>query len=364
MASQKKLFNQTCRNFTKLAFEQAKIYIGSTGKNPSVGCIAVKKNSVISSGNTSMNGRPHAEFNCLNKNINFAGADLYITLEPCSHKGLTPACTNIIIKKKIKRVFFSLFDLDKRSSYKSLKILNKKKIFVKTGVLNKYGNLFYKSYLLKYTKKIPLVDAKIAISKDYFTKNKKSKYITNEHSIQRGHLLRSKYDCILATSKSINEDNSILNCRIKGLENQSPSIVIIDRNLNIKKKSKILAHAKQKKIYLFTTSSNKEKEFFLKNKGVKVYKIKSMRTKVDFNKIFEILYMLGFYRVFVEAGLTFLTYLLKNNFIDSLYTFKSSFSLKKKGYNFTDNSFLKKIKLKNKIKVNLYEDILYKNKLK
>ena len=89
-----------------------------------------------------------------------------------------------------------------------------------------------------------------------------------------------------------------------------------------------------------------------------------MRTKVDFNKIFEILYMLGFYRVFVEAGLTFLTYLLKNNFIDSLYTFKSSFSLKKKGYNFTDNSFLKKIKLKNKIKVNLYEDILYKNKLK
>jgi diaminohydroxyphosphoribosylaminopyrimidine deaminase/5-amino-6-(5-phosphoribosylamino)uracil reductase len=109
MASQKKLFNQTCRNFTKLAFEQAKIHIGSTGKNPSVGCIAVKKNSVISSGNTSMNGRPHAEFNCLNKNINFAGADLYITLEPCSHKGLTPACTNIIIKKKIKRVFFFTF---------------------------------------------------------------------------------------------------------------------------------------------------------------------------------------------------------------------------------------------------------------
>ena len=103
-----------------------KINVGSTGKNPSVGCVAVKNNSVISSGKTSVKGRPHAEFNCLNKNINFVGADLFITLEPCTHKGMTPPCTNIIIKKKIKRVFFSIFDLDKRSSYKAVKILKKR----------------------------------------------------------------------------------------------------------------------------------------------------------------------------------------------------------------------------------------------
>ena len=92
--------------FIKLAFEQAKINIGSTGSNPSVGCIATKNNSVISSGYTSVNGRPHAEFNTLNKKINFKNSNIFVTLEPCSHYGLTPPCTSLIIKKKIKRVFF------------------------------------------------------------------------------------------------------------------------------------------------------------------------------------------------------------------------------------------------------------------
>ena len=84
------------------------------------------------------------------------------------------------------------------------------------------------------------MDAKIAISKDYFTKNKKSKWISNEHSRKIAHLLRSNYDCILSTSKSINDDNSKLNCRIEGLEKKSPSIAIIDRNFKLKNNVKLI----------------------------------------------------------------------------------------------------------------------------
>ena len=91
------------RHFLKLAYEKAKINLGSTGQNPSVGCIVVKDNSIVSSGCTSINGRPHAEFNALNKNINFKGANLYVTLEPCSHYGQTPPCINIIKKKELKK---------------------------------------------------------------------------------------------------------------------------------------------------------------------------------------------------------------------------------------------------------------------
>ena len=65
----------------------------------------VKNNSVISSGVTSINGRPHAEFNALNKKLNFKGSNMYVTLEPCTHYGLTPPCTNIIKNKKIKKFF-------------------------------------------------------------------------------------------------------------------------------------------------------------------------------------------------------------------------------------------------------------------
>ena len=92
--------------FLNLAFEQAKINLGSTKSNPSVGCVVEKNGAIISSGRTSINGRPHAEFNALNKKKNFKNANLYVTLEPCSHYGSTPPCTNIIIKKKIKKVFF------------------------------------------------------------------------------------------------------------------------------------------------------------------------------------------------------------------------------------------------------------------
>ena len=94
------------KNFLKLAFNLAKINLGKTGLNPSVGCVVVKNNSVISTGYTSVNGRPHAEFNALKYKKNFKNSDLYVTMEPCTHYGLTPPCTNIILKKGIRRVFF------------------------------------------------------------------------------------------------------------------------------------------------------------------------------------------------------------------------------------------------------------------
>ena len=128
MVNQKNNFKSKNSFFLNLAFEQAKINLGSTKTNPSVGCIVEKDGAVISSGHTSINGRPHAEFNALNKNKDFKNANIYLTLEPCSHYGLTPPCTNIIIKKKIKKVFFSFYDIDKRSKKRSKNIL-KKKIF-------------------------------------------------------------------------------------------------------------------------------------------------------------------------------------------------------------------------------------------
>ena len=111
--------------YTNLAFNLAETNLGRTKTNPSVGCVVVKNQSVISSGITSTNGRPHAEFNALNKKINFNGSIMYVTLEPCTHYGLTSPCTNII-KKKIKRVYYSIYDPDPRTYKKAKKIFKKK----------------------------------------------------------------------------------------------------------------------------------------------------------------------------------------------------------------------------------------------
>ena len=78
-------------------------------------------NSVISSAATSINGRPHAEFMALNKNIDFKDSNLYVTLEPCTHHGLTPPCTDIIKKKKEKKFFIYLMILIKEHLKKQKK---------------------------------------------------------------------------------------------------------------------------------------------------------------------------------------------------------------------------------------------------
>ena len=126
MANQKRnKFNKKHLENFSLAFELAKINLGSTKENPSVGCVVEKNGSIISSGYTSIDGRPHAEYNALKKNLNYKDSNIYITLEPCSHYGKTPPCTNIIQKRGIKKVFFAINDFDERSKNKSTKILSK-----------------------------------------------------------------------------------------------------------------------------------------------------------------------------------------------------------------------------------------------
>ena len=89
--------------FSQLALNLAEVNLGKTKTNPSVGCVIVQNGSVISSGITSVSGRPHAEFNALSKNKLFNNSDMYVSLEPCTHYGLTPPCTNIIKKKENKK---------------------------------------------------------------------------------------------------------------------------------------------------------------------------------------------------------------------------------------------------------------------
>lgn len=350
--------------FLNMAFELAKINLGSTKDNPSVGCIIEKNNTVLSSGFTSLNGRPHAEYNALNKKLNFKNSNMYVTLEPCSHYGKTPPCINIIKKKKIKNVYFSFIDQDLRSKNKSGKNLKKNKITVKKSILKKKGKEFYSSYYIQHTSSIPYIDAKIAISKDFYTKNLKKKFITNENSRLRGNFLRSMYDCLISTSKSINSDNAMLNCRIKGFENKSPDLIILDRNLKIKKNLGILRKKTKRRIYLFTTKRDKNKINFLKRRGIKIRFLKSLEDKKDFIIFFRTLKNMGYNRVFVEAGFTFLNFMLKIDLINNLYVFQSKDLFKNFGLNIAKNKVFKSMKHNNRVKVNLKGDNLYKIKVK
>tara|TARA_Y100000817_G_scaffold313145_1_gene308595 strand:+ start:5703 stop:6770 length:1068 start_codon:yes stop_codon:yes gene_type:complete len=348
--------------YLDLAFQLAEINLGRTGLNPSVGCVIVKNDTVLSTGKTSLSGRPHSEHNALHNLKNCSGATLYTTLEPCSHYGKTPPCVNIIIKKKIKKVFYAFEDPDSRSFKKAKKILTNKGINTQKLKTKKYKN-FYKSYFLNKLSNTPFVTAKIAISGDYMTINKKNRWITNANSRKIVHLLRSKSDCILSTSKTINFDNPLLNCRIENLDNNKPDLFIVDLNLKLKKKLLLNNLLNKRKTFLITKNDNINKINTYKKKGYRIVLINSLDKKKDFKILYEKIYRLGYSRIMVEAGLTFLNSLLNNKMINDLYIFKSNMKLSKNGKNNSTAKYLKKY-LTKRLTINLNGDKLYKKELK
>ena len=344
--------------YLNLAFQLAEKNLGHTKLNPSVGSVIVKNDTVISSGVTSMSGRPHSEYNALKNLKNCSGATLYTTLEPCTHYGKTPPCVDIIVRKKIKNVFYAFEDPDVRTFKKAKKILNNNGISCKLIKSKDYSN-FYKGYYINKKSEIPYITAKIALSKDYLTINKKNKWITNIFSRKTVHLLRYKYDCILSTSKSVNYDNSLLNCRINGLDKYKPALFIVDLNLKLRKNLLLNSLLKKRKTYLITLKKNLKKIKNYKKIGYNIILINSLEYKKDFEKLNKKIYKMGYSRMFIETGPTFLKSLIKNKIIDELFIFKSINKLGKKGKNNISINYLKKFSPK-LLKINLNGDKLYK----
>ena len=136
MSSKKDKFTSNDKNYMKLALTLASVRKGLTGENPSVGCLIVKNDKIISIGQTGFNGRPHAEHNAINNSLeNLNGSIMYLTLEPCNHYGKTPPCTKSIIKSGISELIYSMEDIDKKVKGKSFKILSSEKIKKKKNYL-------------------------------------------------------------------------------------------------------------------------------------------------------------------------------------------------------------------------------------
>jgi diaminohydroxyphosphoribosylaminopyrimidine deaminase/5-amino-6-(5-phosphoribosylamino)uracil reductase len=346
----------------KLALMQAKKNLGNTSDNPAVGCVIVKNNFVMSSGCTGINGRPHAEQNALIYSRNdIKKSNLYVTLEPCSNYGKTSPCVKSIIKSKINKVFFSLKDPDPRSNNKCTKQFKKNRVKVNCGILSSEMKNFYRSYYKSKVCGLPFVTAKMAVSKDYYTKNNKGKWITNEFSRGRVHLMRQNHDCVLSSSKTISDDNSSLTCRIMGLEKRSPTRIILDKKLEISTRSTIVKTAYKYRTIIFFNRNNKKKIKTLKN--LKIILVKTSLKddgNFDIKKILFKIKKFGFSRIFLESGLKLTTYFLTEGLIDDLHLFISS---KKLGNNGSNNFkkviklFSKNIKFVNE-KVNLHGDKL------
>ncbi len=331
MSTRKDKFSKKDKKFMSLALSLASARHGLTGENPSVGCVIVKNDEVISIGQTGFGGTPHAEFNAIrNSNINLEGSKLYVTLEPCNHYGKTPPCTNLIIKKKIQEVFYSIEDIDKKVKGKSLKILKSKNIDVKRGLLHSDVSNFYSTYNFNRKNKLPFVTGKIALSKNNLIYSEKSKKITDKHSDKLTHFLRYKNDSIMISYKTLNKDNPKLNCRLSGLEKFSPKRIILDNNLDTKINSYIFKTVSNKNTIIFYNNANKKKISLFKKKGIQLIKSNLNKKKYfDLKSVLKKLYKIGTRNILVEGGDDLSGSFLEEKLFNQFYLFKSCKTLDK-----------------------------------
>ena len=118
--------------------------------NPPVGCVLVKDHLVVSEGFTQAVGGNHAEVEALNAyEGSMDGVTAYVTLEPCSFIGRTPACADALVNSGIKHVVIALIDPDERNSGRGISILKQSGIEVEVGLCEEQVASFLKPYLGK-----------------------------------------------------------------------------------------------------------------------------------------------------------------------------------------------------------------------
>ena len=325
MSTKKDKFSKKDKKYMSLALSLASARHGLTGENPSVGCIIVKNDEIISIGQTDYNGRPHAEYNAIkNSNESLEGSTMYVTLEPCNHFGQTPPCTKEIIRNKISKVIYSLEDVDKKVKGKSFKILKSKNLIVKKGLLNKEINAFYKPYFFNRKNKMPYATGKIAISKNNLIYSKGTKRITDVHSDKLTHFLRYKNDSLMISHKTLNEDNPRLDCRLEGLNKFSPKRIILDKNLEMSTNSYIFKTANKVNTTIFYKNADKTKILKFKEKGIKLIKSNLSKDGIfDVKLILKRLYSLGCRNLLVEGGNDLSKNFIKKRLFNQFYLFKS-----------------------------------------
>lgn len=302
--------------YMRLALEEAKKGVGSVNPNPLVGAVVVKDNTILAKGYHQIFGGPHAEVNAIKDSGNVEGSTIYVTLEPCSHFGKTPPCTQLIINSKIKKCVIATLDPNPLVSGRGVQQLKEAGIEVIVGVLEKEAQNMNKVFFKYIQNKIPYIFIKTGITLDgkIATKNFSSKWITNSVAREKVQRYRNFFSGILVGSNTVLKDDPSLRCATPN--GRDPYRIIFDRNLTITEEYNIIYKNEDKKTILVIDDkySNSEKYNYLKDK----YCITFIHTFKD-ESILDILKKigkLGVDSILVEGGSQIISSFFKENLYD------------------------------------------------
>ncbi len=202
--------------YMKRALSLAMRGTGFTSPNPMVGCVIVKNDVVVGEGYHRRWGGPHAEVEALSvAGKHAAGSTVYVTLEPCSHRGKTPPCAPALVERGISRCVVAMVDPDDRVMGRGLDLLRSSGIDVSVGLLEDEARWLNRGFIKGALTSMPWVTIKAAVGLDgkIALKDGSSRWISGELSRAKAHLLRSQNDGILVGKGTVISDDPSLTVR-------------------------------------------------------------------------------------------------------------------------------------------------------
>ena len=309
LAQKSKDLKAADQRFMQLALALGRRGQGRTWPNPAVGAVVVKDGVIVGRGWTEPGGRPHAEPVALARAGEAArGATLYVTLEPCSHIGKSPPCTDAVIAAGIKRVVSAIEDPNPQVAGQGHARLRAAGIAVDIGLGACEAARDHAGHFRRVRDKRPHVILKLAVSTDdrIAASGHKPAAISGEAARARTHLLRAQCDAILVGIGTVLSDDPLLTCRLPGMQARSPVRVVLDRALRISGTSRLVQSARATPLWLMTSSlAEAPAATKLGAAGAQVIRVAATATPSPGLDLLAVLHALaerGITRLLVEGG--------------------------------------------------------------
>ena len=304
--------------FLHLALRLGGKGLGKTEPNPMVGAVVVKNGKIISSGYHKRYGEAHAERSALEKTAEM-DTTLYISLEPCSHTGHTPPCTDIIIEKKVNRVVIPFADPNPGVNGAGIKKLEAAGIKVDTGLLASEARYLNRHYLKYITENIPwvTVNAGVTIDGKLSDKNRNSQWITDELSRSMSHSFRGEFGAIIVGSSTIEDDDPMLTIREEGWPDKKFIRVILDTRNRLSDKMKVFNMGEEWPLYVFSGTEYRKKGKKCENH----FFVGTGERGINLKDVLETLGERGIASVLVEGGGALIGSFLNSRLCDEIVLF-------------------------------------------
>ena len=288
--------------YMNLALNLARGTLGQTSPNPVVGAVLVKDGQIIGMGAHLRAGEPHAEVHAVQMaGDQVKGSTLYVTLEPCSHYGKTPPCSDLIIKSGVKKVFVATTDPNPQVAGTGIERMTKAGIEVKVGILQEEARDLNKIFFYNIQTGLPYVTLKSAASLDGKTATVmgESKWITGDESRADVHHLRHQHDGIMVGVNTVLKDNPSLTTRLL-VGGKNPIRIILDTHLRTPLDAQVIID-QQAPTWIVTgaeVDQNRVSQF--SELGIEVLKMESQ--KISIKEMIVVLGKRGITSLFVEGG--------------------------------------------------------------